>query len=104
MNLAIMSLPCMACIDQAGNPSSCIDETSTVAGIMDGGTTVQPSNQRTNFSLPADQATCSNTAQFQIRHMTSWPWIVSYMRSTYDVTVTQPATYTFKSLRPAIRR
>ncbi|MBN1669046.1 MAG: hypothetical protein JW862_18275, partial [Anaerolineales bacterium] len=38
-------------IDRNNNPTSCINATSTVATIMDGGTTVQPKNARTEWTL-----------------------------------------------------
>lgn len=80
-------------IDKDKNATSCIDDTSTVVSIMDGGTTVQPNNQRTEFTLPKDQASCNNTAQFQIRNMVDWPWIVQYVNDEYGATLTQPADY-----------
>lgn len=80
--------------DTAGNSRSCISPTSTVASIMDGGTTVQPKNQRTEWSHPTYTAACSNTAQYQRRNMTCWPWIVQYAANTYAVTLTQPTTLT----------
>jgi Mg-chelatase subunit ChlD len=80
-------------IDKDKNATSCINDTSTVVTIMDGGTTVQPNNQRTEFTLPRDQASCNNTAQFQIRNMVDWPWIVQYVKDEYGATLTQPADY-----------
>ena len=80
-------------IDQHNNPASCINATSQVASIMDGGTTVQPQNRRTNWSLPQDQATCERTAQFQKGNMVSWPWIITYTQQTYAAALTQPADY-----------
>ncbi|MCK4303685.1 MAG: VWA domain-containing protein, partial [Candidatus Eisenbacteria sp.] len=79
--------------DTAGNSTSCISPTSTIASIMDGGTTVQPNNQRTEWSIPAYQANCSNTAQFQKRGMTCWPWIEDYVKKEYGATLTAPTAY-----------
>jgi Mg-chelatase subunit ChlD len=80
-------------IDSRGNSSSCINDASTVASIMDGGTTVQPNNQRTEWALAADEATCKNTAQYEIRNMVDWPWIVQYMQNEHSAALTQPAAY-----------
>jgi uncharacterized protein YegL len=77
-----------------GTETSCISETSTVASIMDGGTTIQPNNQRTEWSLPADSAACTNTAQYQLRGMTAWPWIKKFAQDNYSATLTVPTTYT----------
>ncbi|MGH2543105.1 MAG: vWA domain-containing protein, partial [Ardenticatenaceae bacterium] len=80
--------------NEAGDPSSCISPDSTIASIMDGGTTVQPNNQRTEWALPADQAACENTVQFERRGMVDWPWIIEHVDDRYDATLTQPMTYT----------
>lgn len=79
--------------DQFGTSTSCISPSSTVASIMDGGTTVQPNNQRTEWSIAAYATACQNTAQYQITGMTSWPWIAQYVNANYGTTLTIPTTY-----------
>ena len=79
--------------DKDGNPSSCIDATSTVASIMDGGTTIPVKNQRTEWALAADEAACQNTQQYDQRGMMDWPWMVDYVQSEYGAALTAPDAY-----------
>lgn len=79
--------------DSAGNDTSCIDDTSTIASIMDGGTAVSLENQRTEWSVAAYEKQCKDTEQFQKRGMTAWPWIAKYVRDHYGVTLQIPSTY-----------
>lgn len=80
--------------DSNGNPTSCISPTSTTASIMDGGTTIQPNNQRTEWALSVDQAACIDTEQVQETGLVDWPWITQYVQDEYGATVTEPITYT----------
>ncbi len=80
-------------IGEDGTPTSCISPDSTIASIMDGGTTVQPSNQRTEWALAGDQEACEDTWQYQERDMMDWPWIVQYVADKYNSTLSAPSAY-----------
>lgn len=76
---------------QRNIPRSCISAASTVASIMDGGTTCQPENQRTEWSHPTYRNACTDTVQMNQTGMTCWPYIVKYAREHYTAVLTTPA-------------
>jgi hypothetical protein len=76
----------------------CVSTTSTIACIMDGGTTQHPNHHRTEWCTPAggglttSHVTTPDTPQQHINGESCWETIRDYCNSEYGITMTIPTT------------
>ncbi|MBN1658449.1 MAG: VWA domain-containing protein [Anaerolineae bacterium] len=88
--------------DKSGNTTSdayCIDETGTTASIMDGGTTVNPTNRRTEFCWSGNHRT-GHTEQDKKRTIGGvdyedtdcWTFLRAYIQDRWGAALTLPTT------------
>lgn len=80
--------------------ATCVDSTSQVGCIMDGGTTVHPRHHRTEFCTAAGGGLTSshilspNTPQQALRGHSCWEEITAYTGSEYGINLSAPTSVT----------
>lgn len=87
-------------LDKSGqrtNMAFCIDNGGTTASVMDGGTTVSPANQRTEFCISADhragetkQCAKRSIGGTEYEDTSCWDFLAAYALNKYSATLSVP--------------